>query len=57
MFHGVGSKRQLLQKFVSEALPDGGALEINGLFPGLTVRQVLVRAAGMLKRATPSHFK
>ncbi|KAK9814620.1 hypothetical protein WJX72_008800 [[Myrmecia] bisecta] len=56
LFYGVGSKRALLQQFVQEALPEGGVLEINGLFATLTVRQVLVQAAGLLKRAPASHF-
>lgn len=57
LFYGFGSKRHLLEKFARDTMQDGGVLSINGLALGLTARQVLHKAAGMLKRASMHHFR
>ncbi|KAK9844814.1 hypothetical protein WJX74_007129 [Apatococcus lobatus] len=51
--YGLGSKRELLQRFAHTVLKQaGGVLEVNGLVPNLTSKQILLKAACMLKHAT-----
>ena len=57
LLYGYGSKRKLLETFASSTLQDGGVLSISGLFPGLTIKQLLLRVACMIKRAHHSHFR
>ncbi|KAJ1969476.1 F-actin-capping protein subunit beta [Dispira parvispora] len=40
LFYGLGSKRQLLTKFVLEYLQDSPVVVVNGFFPTLTVRHI-----------------
>ena len=49
LFHGFGSKRALVEAFVSRACVDGTVLEVDGFEAGLTVRHVL-RAATAVAR-------
>ena len=45
LFYGVGDKRALLQKFVEEhcSVRQDHVITINGVFPGLSLRDVFVR--------------
>ncbi|KAJ9126049.1 hypothetical protein QFC24_002321 [Naganishia onofrii] len=46
IFFGHGSKREMLQEFmVSTLQPHGHCITINGLYPGLKIRDVLVEIA------------
>ncbi|KAJ9101118.1 hypothetical protein QFC21_003336 [Naganishia friedmannii] len=46
IFFGHGSKREMLQEFmVSTLQPHGHCISINGLYPGLKIRDVLVEIA------------
>ncbi|KAJ9110695.1 hypothetical protein QFC19_001524 [Naganishia cerealis] len=46
IFSGHGSKREMLQEFMTTALqPYGHCISINGLYPGLKIRDVLVEIA------------
>ena len=49
LLYGFGSKRALLERFAAETLLDGGVLAVNGLFPGLSARALLLRVAGALR--------
>ena len=52
LFYGYGSKTGLLSELVKEQLTDGGVLEVNGLAPALSARQVLIRASAMLRKTS-----
>ncbi len=42
MAYGLGSKRQLLDRFRTERLAGGcDVVVVNGFFPGLTIKEVL----------------
>lgn len=41
LLYGLGSKRNLLQKFHSEVLNNQNVLVINGFFPSLTIKEIL----------------
>ncbi|KAJ9118633.1 hypothetical protein QFC22_003853 [Naganishia vaughanmartiniae] len=46
IFFGHGSKREMLQEFmVSTLQPRGHCISVNGLYPGLKIRDVLVEIA------------
>lgn len=49
LLYGFGSKRALLERFAAETLLDGGVLAVNGLFPGLSARALLLRVASALR--------
>lgn len=49
LLYGFGSKRTLLERFAAETLLDGGVLAVNGLFPGLSARALLLRVASALR--------
>lgn len=40
LFHGVGSKRNLINDFHNEIIADHPTLIINGFFPSLTLKDV-----------------
>lgn len=54
LFYGFGSKTSLLSHFAHEVLTDGGVLAVNGLAASVTARQLVIRAAAML-RHTSAH--
>ena len=55
LFHGYGSKRSLLQRFARFVSAGGGrCIQVDGLSPGLTARQVLVYAAAADKSTRAS---
>ena len=41
-FYGLGSKKALLQEFADAWLTDAHRVVVNGYFPTLTIRQLLV---------------
>jgi origin recognition complex subunit 2 len=46
IFFGHGSKREMLEEFMTTTLqPEGHCISINGLFPGLKIRDVLLEIA------------
>lgn len=49
LLYGFGSKRALLERFMKEALVDGGVLAINGHVSGLSVRAVLQQVASAMR--------
>ena len=49
LLSGFGSKRALLERFMKEALVDGGVLAINGHVPGLSIRAVLQQVASAMR--------
>ena len=49
LLYGFGSKRALLERFMKEALVDGGVLAINGHVAGLSVRAVLQQMASAMR--------
>ena len=57
LLYGFGSKRQLLQSFAVSSLTDAGVLAVTGQSPGLTAKQVLIKAATMLQRLSPAELK
>jgi len=57
LFYGFGSKHALLQKFARACCGDGACLTINGLHPGLTARQVLMRVAALAKLSKAQHYR
>lgn len=48
LLYGLGSKRQLLQAFHREVLPDQSVLVVNGFFPSLTLKDILDSIIGEL---------
>lgn len=57
LLYGFGSKRQLLQSFAVSSLTDAGVLAVTGQSPGLTAKQVLIKAASMLQRVSLAELK
>ncbi|KAK9852112.1 hypothetical protein WJX84_009660 [Apatococcus fuscideae] len=56
--YGLGSKREILQRFAHTVLKSaGGVLDVNGLIPNLTSKQILLKAACMLKHANPQTLR
>ena len=49
LLYGFGSKRALLERFMKEALVDGGVLAITGHVSGLSVRAVLQQVASAMR--------
>ena len=56
LLYGLGSKRALMHKFVTECSPDGSVIEVDGLLPGITARHILAATAGLSKRMKPEQF-
>lgn len=52
LFFGFGSKADLLSELVKEQLTDGGVLQVNGLAPAVSARQVLLRASAVLRKTS-----
>ncbi|KAF7722437.1 Origin recognition complex subunit 2 [Apophysomyces ossiformis] len=43
LFYGFGSKRRLLNSFVQTMLTDGPVVVINGFFPTITIKDILIK--------------
>lgn len=54
LLYGLGSKRQLLQKFHREILAQQTVLVVNGFFPSLTLKDVLDSITSEILDAGPS---
>ncbi len=52
LLYGFGSKRHLLNSFLRSRPEDHAVLSVDGRAPGLTARQVLVRVAHTMGRAS-----
>ena len=57
LFYGYGSKRALLEKFVSECCGEDACLVIDGLALRLTARSILIQAAAVLKMVQPQQYR
>jgi origin recognition complex subunit 2 len=55
LMYGFGSKRRLINTFAKEWLCDAPGVLVNGFFPGITVRAILVTISEKLKLAPPKH--
>jgi hypothetical protein len=53
LLYGFGSKREILRRFAEAFASDGACLEVDGLHPGLSARQVLARTAALARLAKP----
>jgi origin recognition complex subunit 2 len=42
LLYGLGSKRQIINDFRMSVLAEESVLVINGFFPGLTMKEVLI---------------
>ena len=42
LLYGLGSKRLLINKFYKKMIPDEPTLIINGFFPSLTIKEVII---------------
>ncbi|CEP10219.1 hypothetical protein [Parasitella parasitica] len=55
LFYGYGSKRNLLNEFAKTALTDGPMIVVNGFFPTISIKDILLKiTAGALGSAGPS---
>lgn len=55
LLYGFGSKKELMEDFAQKTLTDGGVVVVNGFFPGLTAKQVLVAAAAAVHRESAAN--
>ncbi|KAI8647909.1 origin recognition complex subunit 2-domain-containing protein [Parasitella parasitica] len=55
LFYGYGSKRNLLNEFAQAALTDGPMVVVNGFFPAISIKDILLKiTAGALGTTGPS---
>ncbi|KAI7903921.1 origin recognition complex subunit 2-domain-containing protein, partial [Cokeromyces recurvatus] len=55
VFYGYGSKRKLLNEFAQTSLTDGPMIVVNGFFPSITIKDILLKiTAGALGLTGPS---
>lgn len=55
VFYGYGSKRNLLNEFAQTALTDGPMIVVNGFFPSISIKDILLKiTAGALGTAGPT---
>lgn len=43
IFYGYGSKRQLINKFAMEVMKDGPLIVVNGFFPTITIKDIMLK--------------
>ncbi|KAI8352876.1 origin recognition complex subunit 2-domain-containing protein [Choanephora cucurbitarum] len=55
VFYGYGSKRTLLNEFAQEVLTDGPLVVVNGFFPSISIKDILVKITS--GGALGAHFK
>ena len=49
--YGYGSKKAVLDRLGADELTDGGVLAVNGWAHSLTIRSLLLRVIGMLRKS------
>jgi origin recognition complex subunit 2 len=55
VFYGYGSKRNLLNDFAQSSLTDGPMIVVNGFFPSITIKDILLKiTAGALGMTAPT---
>ncbi|KAI8059077.1 origin recognition complex subunit 2-domain-containing protein [Gilbertella persicaria] len=55
VFYGYGSKRSLLNEFAQTALTDGPLIVVNGFFPSITIKDILIKITlGALDTKAPT---
>ncbi|GAN07663.1 origin recognition complex subunit 2 [Mucor ambiguus] len=55
VFYGYGSKRNLLNEFAQSALTDGPLVVVNGFFPSISIKDILLKiTAGALGTTGPT---
>ncbi|KAI8385612.1 origin recognition complex subunit 2-domain-containing protein [Blakeslea trispora] len=55
VFYGYGSKRTLLNEFAQKVLTDGPLVVVNGFFPSISIKDILVKITS--GGALGAHFK
>ncbi|KAI9361565.1 origin recognition complex, subunit 2 [Pilaira anomala] len=55
VFYGYGSKRKLLNEFAQTALTDGPLIVVNGFFPSISIKDILLKiTTGALGKTVPT---
>ncbi|GAA5811699.1 hypothetical protein MFLAVUS_005140 [Mucor flavus] len=55
VFYGYGSKRKLLNEFAESALTDGPLIVVNGFFPSISIKDILLKiTTGALSKTVPT---
>ncbi|KAI7894298.1 origin recognition complex subunit 2-domain-containing protein [Mucor mucedo] len=55
VFYGYGSKRNLLNEFAQSSLTDGPLIVVNGFFPSISIKDILLKiSAGALGTTGPT---
>lgn len=55
VFYGYGSKRNLLNEFAQSSLTDGPLIVVNGFFPSISIKDILIKiSAGALGTTGPT---
>jgi hypothetical protein len=57
LFHGFGSKKELLESFAKAQLVDGSVVVINGYFPRLSLKELAATVLSVLGRGAADELR